>query len=73
MNIRQLLQLPLKLTLQAMHLCLCCHIVLKQLALLQAIENATALNILNGQFLNMQGLDDWNGTVVDFAHGMIPI
>jgi hypothetical protein len=40
------------------------------LALLQAIENASALKAFNGLFLKDYELDYWNGMV---AHGMIDI
>jgi hypothetical protein len=62
------------LTLSARHLhCLCCHFVLKQLALLQAFENNSALKALSGQFLKLWELDYWNGTVLNVEHGMIPV
>jgi hypothetical protein len=72
LQIRHLLQLPVKLTLSARHLqCLCCRFLPKQLALLYAIENASSFKLFNGQFSVFRELSYWNGTVLNAAHGMI--
>jgi hypothetical protein len=52
---------------------LCCHFLLKHLALLRAFENTSALKVLIRQISNLCELDFWNGTVLNVAHGMIPV
>jgi hypothetical protein len=43
------------------------------MALLSATENTSALHVLNGQFLELCELEYWHGTVLNVAHGMIPV
>jgi hypothetical protein len=42
------------------------------LALLQAIENASAFKGFNEQLLKLYELDCWNGTILNVAHGNDP-
>jgi hypothetical protein len=55
LNIKHLLQLPLKRTLSARHLhCMCCHL---NSALLQAFENTSAPKVVSRLFLKLCELD----------------
>jgi hypothetical protein len=47
--------------------------VLEHLALLQAYENTSALQSLFEQFFKLCELNDCNGSVLNVAHGMIPV
>jgi hypothetical protein len=49
----------------------CSHFALKKMALLSASENASALQVANGQFSKISQVGHWYGTVLDVAHGMI--
>jgi hypothetical protein len=37
------------------------------------LRHASALEVLIGQFLKLCELNYWNGTVLNVAHGMIPV
>jgi hypothetical protein len=49
----------------------CCHCALKHLG--QAVDSSGVLEVCKGQFLETHKLDYWNGTVLNFAHGMFMI